>query len=348
MPHLPDLTPLLSWYAAHKRDLPWRATKDPYRIWISEIMLQQTRVEAVIPYYHRFLAALPDIGSLARVEETELLKLWEGLGYYSRARNLQRAARQIMAEHGGTFPRSYEEIRALPGIGDYTAGAIAAFAFGLPCPAVDGNVLRVISRLSCYEKNILDSSSKKELTEAVRSTIPRDAAGDFGQSLIELGATVCVPNGAPHCDRCPLANVCAARREGRTRELPVRIKRGSRRKEERTVLILRIGDRVALRQRPRSGLLAGLFEPLTLPRLLDANEVGEEISALGLTPLHITPLGEAKHIFTHIEWQMTGYEVILDDACERRLPEGLLLAERDEIDRLFPLPSAYRAYRAFM
>ena len=345
---LPDLSPLIPWYEKNKRDLPWRHTRDPYRIWVSEIMLQQTRVEAVLPYYARFLAALPSIAALARAPEAELLKLWEGLGYYSRVRNMQRAARTVMDVHGGEFPTTYKDIRALCGIGDYTAGAIASFAFDLPYPAVDGNVLRVAARLLCYEDDVLALTSKKELTAAVAAELKRHAPRVFNQALMELGATVCVPNGAPRCEKCPLFDVCAARRAGREQALPIRRKQAPRRKELRTVLILRAGECVALRRRPETGLLSGLFEPFCVSATLTVQDVREMLSAWGIAPLRIAPLGEAKHIFTHLEWHMTGYEVILAEDDAARLPQELFLAPRVEIDTVYALPSAYRAYRAFM
>ena len=345
---LPDLSPLLVWYEENKRDLPWRHTRDPYRIWVSEIMLQQTRVEAVLPYYARFLDALPSVAALARAPEGELLKLWEGLGYYSRVRNMQKAARAVMELHSGEFPATYGDIRALCGIGDYTAGAIASFAFDLSYPAVDGNVLRVAARLLCYEGDVLAPASKKELTAAVDAELKRHSPRVFNQALMELGATVCVPNGAPRCEKCPLFDVCAARRAGREQELPIRKKQAPRKKELRTVLILRVGDRVALRRRPETGLLSGLFEPFCLSGTYTEGDVKAALFAWGITPLRIAPLGEAKHIFTHLEWHMTGYEVILSEGDAPLLPRELFLAPRVEIDTVYAIPSAYRAYRAFM
>ena len=345
---LPDLTPLLAWYEKKGRDLPWRHTREPYRIWVSEIMLQQTRVEAVLPYYHRFLEALPTVKALAEAPTELLLKLWEGLGYYSRVRNMQRAAQSIMAEHGGQFPSTYEGIRALCGIGDYTAGAIASFAFGLPYPAVDGNVLRVTARLLAFEENILSPAAKRQLTAAVAAELTHHAPDTFNQALMELGATVCLPNGTPKCEACPLADRCLARREGKVNTLPVRIRQGARKRVERTVLILRIGDAVALQRRPETGLLAGLFEPFCLPGRQTAAEVTTALQALQLTPLRVAPLGDAKHVFTHVEWQMTGYEVILEDEAAKRLPQGCFLSPREDIDALYAIPSAYRFYRPFM
>ena len=349
---LPDTAPLLTWYDAHARALPWRATRDPYAIWVSEIMLQQTRVEAVLPYYARFLARLPTVAALAACPEAELLKLWEGLGYYSRVRNMQRAAWQVMQEQNGVFPTTFEGILALPGIGEYTAGAIASFAFDLPHPAVDGNVLRVAARLCNFDGDILAPTNKKALTAAVWAAQPPDDAARFNQAMIELGATVCLPNGAPRCEACPLSAVCMARHAGRERELPVRKKPSPRREEARTVLILRVGDRVALRKRPDTGLLAGLFEPFCLPECLDAPRVEALIRQSGAQPLHVTPLGEAKHIFSHIQWNMVGFEVILPEESAitvcKTLDRALFFAPREEIDEAFAVPSAYAAYRPFM
>ncbi len=347
-PALPNLTPLTLWYGTHARDLPWRRTRDPYRIWVSEIMLQQTRVETVLPYYDRFLQALPDVAALASAPEALLLKLWEGLGYYSRVRNMQRAAKEIMTLYGGEFPREYDAIRALCGIGDYTAGAIASFAFDLPYPAVDGNVLRVAARLCCFEEDILSTKGKKALTAAVAEAQKGLSPALFNQAIMELGATVCLPNGAPKCALCPLADRCLAKAEGQERELPIRKKPAPRKREQKTVLILRIGDAVALQQRQQTGLLSGLFEPFCLDGLLDESAVRKALDSLGLSPLHVLPLGEAKHIFTHLEWHMTGFEVVLSEDDAARLPVGCFLAPRAEIDARFALPSAYSAYRAFM
>ena len=348
---LPDLSPLFSWYARAARDLPWRRTRDPYRIWISEIMLQQTRVEAVLPRYQNFLDHLPTLQSLADVPAGELLKLWEGLGYYSRARNLARAARVICEKHGGVFPREHAAVRALPGIGDYTAGAILSFAFDLPYPAVDGNVLRVTARLADFDGDILLPENKKRLTAAVAAAQPKNTAALFNQALMELGALVCVPNAAPHCDACPLSGVCAAKRAGRAEKLPIRHRPAPRKKEEKTVLIFRVGDEVAIKKRPLTGLLSGLFEPFVLDGKKSAEEVLSFLAASGISPLHLSPLGEAKHLFTHIEWRLSGYEVLLDDtarAAVLALTDGLFFATREKIDRDFALPSAYAAYRPYI
>ena len=353
---LPDMTALLSWYEKNKRDLPWRHTRDPYRIWVSEIMLQQTRVEAVIPYYERFLSRLPSVRALAECPEDELMKLWEGLGYYSRVRNMQKAARSIMETHGGAFPHTYADIRAWCGIGDYTAGAIGSFAFDLPVPAVDGNVLRVVARLAAYGEDVLSPLAKREITAAVAAAQPPERAADFNQALIELGAIVCLPNGAPKCAECPLKDACRACGEGLEAQLPVRKKAAPRKILQRTVLILRDGERVALCRRPETGLLAGLYEPPTLEGHWSEAELLALLAARGIAPLYLTPLEDAKHIFTHLEWHMVGFEIVLreEDAplVSDFLPDGMekdvFFAPREEIDALFAIPGAYRAYRPYM
>ncbi len=353
---LPDLSPLLAWYDAHARRLPWRETRDPYRIWVSEIMLQQTRVEAVIPYYHRFLAALPDVEALAVAPEEQILKLWEGLGYYSRVRNMQKAAKVIMAEHGGVFPDEFEKIRALPGIGEYTAGAIGAFAFNLPVPAVDGNVLRVTARLLACDADILAPTTRRVLTERVRSAQQGLPSADFNQALIELGALVCLPNGMPKCAECPLADRCMARQKGMETTLPVRRAAAPRKIVQKTVLILREGDRVALRKRPQAGLLAGLFEPFSLDGAQDVDTIRAFFKGFDVTPLYLTPMENAKHVFTHVEWHMTGFEVILPIGSLDKMKgngarnefDSLFLAPRNEIDESYAVPTAYRAYRPYM
>ena len=299
--------PLLAWYDAHKRTLPWRGTRDPYKIWVSEIMLQQTRVAAVIPYYQRWMAELPDVAALAAVEEEKLLKLWEGLGYYSRARNLKKAAGVIMEQHGGQFPHHYAELLKLPGIGEYTAGAIASIAFGERVSAVDGNVLRVATRTALLEGDIMDTRFRREMRQRMDQATPADRPGDFNQALMDLGATGCLPGGAPLCDACPLAGFCAAHAAGREQSLPVKRKKAPRRLEEMTVFLLLHQGRVALRKRPDTGLLAGLWEFPHVPGALDEAGAGAVLAFWGLRPLEWRQKIEAKHIFTHVEWHMTGY-----------------------------------------
>ncbi len=327
--------PLLLWYRENARDLPWRRDPTPYRVWISEIMLQQTRVAAVLEYYRRFLEEAPGPAELAALPEDRLMKLWQGLGYYSRARNLQKAARQIMEEYGGVFPNTYESIRSLAGVGDYTAGAIASLAFGLPRAAVDGNVLRVVARVTGDDGDISTPAMKRKVTEALEEVIPIEAPGTFNQSLMELGALVCLPNGAPLCDRCPVAEFCRARKEGRTGELPVKAAKKGRRVEERTVWLLFHEDQVALRRRPSRGLLAGLWE---YPNGLSGED---SLAAWGLTPSSVTPAGIGVHIFSHIEWRM---RAMLGELPSEDLPEGWVWADRRELRDTYAVPSAFACF----
>ena len=323
--------PLLEWYRDNARRLPWRDDPTPYHVWLSEIMLQQTRVAAVLDYYRRFLEEAPDVETLAALPEERLMKLWQGLGYYNRARNLQAAARQIMEEHGGRFPSEYQSVRALKGVGDYTAGAICSIAFGQPVPAVDGNVLRVVARISGDEGDITTAAMKNRVAEALRPIIPIRAAGAFTQAMMELGATVCLPNGAPLCDRCPAKEFCVARREGRTDTLPVKTKKKARRIEERAVWLLFHEGKVALRRRPSKGLLAGLWEYPNEPADKLPTEWGIEVerSEYGCA---------AKHIFTHIEWHMTARVV---EAAHPNLPEGWVWADKYDLKDRYAIPNAF-------
>ena len=299
--------PLLAWYDKNKRTLPWRGTRDPYKIWVSEIMLQQTRVAAVIPYYQRWMAELPDVTALAAVEEEKLLKLWEGLGYYSRARNLKKAACTILEQYGGQFPRTHGELIKLPGIGAYTAGAVASIAFGERVAAVDGNVLRLAARAAVLEGDIMDSKVRREMQGRMDQAVPPDRPGDFNQAMMDLGATVCLPNGAPDCGTCPLSPLCAAHALGREQELPVKRRKAPRRVEEMTVFLLLHQGKAALRKRGDTGLLAGLWEFPHVPGALDEAAAGAVLASWGLSPLNWREKIEAKHIFTHVEWHMTGY-----------------------------------------
>ena len=299
--------PLLSWYRENARDLPWRKTADPYRIWVSEIMLQQTRVAAVLGYYARFLTAFPTVEALAAAPEGELMKLWEGLGYYSRARNLQKAAK-LVVERGG-FPESYQGLLTLPGVGDYTASAIASAAFGIPEAAVDGNVLRVVMRLTDCHDDIADPKVKAAVRAGVQFILPenREDIRIFNQAMMELGATVCVPNGEPKCDICPVRERCLGRQRGTALALPVKKAKKKRRVEEKTVYLLLRGGKAALRQRPAEGLLASLWEFPNVEGALDEKRAAEPLAAWGLTAKAWTKKLTARHIFTHVEWHMTGY-----------------------------------------
>lgn len=337
--------PLLIWYRQNARDLPWRREITPYRVWISEIMLQQTRVEAVKPYFERFMKELPDVKALAECPEDKLLKLWEGLGYYSRARNLQKAARQICTEYGGKLPADAEQLQKLCGIGTYTAGAISSIAFGRPAPAVDGNVMRVWARLTADERDILLPVVQKEAREDVAAVIPTDHAGEFTQALIELGATVCVPAGEVKCDICPLQAFCKALEQGKADVLPNRSKARPRKIVDMTVLLLYDGQRVVLHKRPDQGLLAGLYEFYHTEGVLDAMQVAQHASNMGFEVLEVGKPFAAKHIFTHLEWHMTGYAVHVKDANPALA--GLCTATKDELGSTYPIPSAHRVCREF-
>lgn len=338
--------PLMEWYSAHARVLPWRETTeesgslsfpDSYRVWISEIMLQQTRVEAVKPYFERFMEALPDMKSLAGVSEDRLLKLWEGLGYYSRAKNLKKAAVLVMEQYGGRLPASFDELQALPGIGSYTAGAIASIAYGIPVPAVDGNVLRVVTRVVGSREDILKQSVKRRIEQILREVMPQTGVGDYNQALIEVGAIVCVPNGAPLCGECPLSSLCVARRDELTGEIPVKTPKKARRVEEMTVLLLWWQGRVAIRKRNEGGLLASLYE---LPNLSGHHDEEEIASLYPEASNTIRSLPEAKHIFSHVEWHMKGYSIELQEK-----PEGdCLWVTPQEVREMYSLPGAFKAY----
>lgn len=327
--------PLLDWYTQNKRDLPWRHDPTPYRVWVSEIMLQQTRVDPVIPYYLRFMEEIPNVEVLATVPEDRLMKLWEGLGYYSRARNLQKAAIEVVKDK--CFPSDFDGWRALPGIGDYTAGAICSIALGLPTPAVDGNVLRVLSRVIGSYEDIAAPSVKRQFTEALRKIYPKDRTSDFTQALMELGAIVCLPNGAPLCENCPLQALCTAKKEALTDEIPVKAAKKKRKIEQKTILLLRHGDQIALHRRPEHGLLANLWEYPNLPGHLTAKDLQK------FKPLTITALPESSHIFTHIEWQMMGYELFLPepDSNYEWFTIGEVLHQK-------AIPSAFRCYTDYL
>ncbi|MDR0840593.1 MAG: A/G-specific adenine glycosylase [Christensenellaceae bacterium] len=330
---------LLPWYAANARNLPWRADTQPYHIWLSEIMLQQTRVEAVRGYYMRFLAALPTIAHLAAAEEDFLLKLWEGLGYYSRARNLQRAARQIMELHGGAFPREYAALRALPGIGEYTAGAIASICFEQPIAAVDGNVLRVISRVTADDTPIGSISVKRQYAKALSVVYPAGQCGAFTQSLMELGATVCLP-GTPHCAACPLAGaLCAAHAQHIEGTLPIMPPKRPRAIEQRTVFVLVCEGCVAICKRGPKGLLAGLWQLPNLPGELTEAQALAQASQWGARPIAPDMLLRCTHKFTHIEWRMACYRI----RCTHKAP-CFTWASEAQLRGEYALPTAFRLF----
>ena len=345
--------PLLKWFRAEARSLPWRDDPRPYYVWVSEIMLQQTRVAAVVPYFSRFVAALPDVRALASADDDALMKLWEGLGYYSRARNLKKAAQAVMERHGGIIPRKFDELLALPGVGRYTAGAIASIAYGEHIPAVDGNVLRVVSRLTASREDVLREKTKRAVEDALAAAIPEEA-GLFNQAMMELGALVCLPRSA-RCGECPLGSLCRARAEGIENELPVKAPKKERRVEERTVLLLERRGSFAVAKRPNRGLLAGLWEFPNLPGAKTRADVLAVCRAAGLPVKSARRMKAARHIFTHIEWRLTGWHIRLKDDDETIVKEPpvrygvsslppLTWAARQELSDTYGIPAAFHAY----
>lgn len=335
--------PLLAWYDENKRDLPWRDRNNAYYTWVSEIMLQQTRVEAVKPYFARFTEELPDVNSLAVCQEEKLLKLWEGLGYYNRVRNMQKAARQVMEDYGGTLPADYEALLGLTGIGNYTAGAIASIAYNIPVPAVDGNVLRVISRITKSYEDIMKQSVRKKIEKELLACMPKDRPGDYNQALMELGAVVCVPNGPAKCSECPAADFCLAKADGCVEELPVKAAAKARKIEMRTVLVIQDGEHVAIRKRGPKGLLAGLYElPNEIGHLTEEEALGF-VNRMGLDPVRIEPLGEAKHIFSHVEWRMIGYRIRVA-SLETKKQRDMIFVNKVDTAEQYAIPAAFRAY----
>ena len=374
------VSPLLQWFLNHARVLPWREEPTPYRVWVSEIMLQQTRVEAVKPYFERFTTALPDADALSACPEDELLKLWEGLGYYNRVRNMQKAAVEVVENYGGQLPADYEKLLKLKGIGHYTAGGIASIAYGIPVPAVDGNVLRVLTRVSADDTDIMKQSFRNQMETLLEKLMHgssdrneknvfswmedaddlrmqvyhQNLAGAFNQALMELGATVCVPNGAPLCEECPWKDLCEAKKQGLIGQIPVKSKAKPRKIEEKTVLILRDDDKVAIRKRPQKGLLAGLYELPNVEGSMGQEEVVSLVKQMGYAPIRIQPLGEAKHIFSHIEWHMTGYVIRVEEPEMRQQVQSgsqkddLLFVNAEDAKEKYAIPSAFAAYAKYM
>ena len=382
------VAPLQTWFQKNARVLPWRENPKAYYVWVSEIMLQQTRVEAVKPYFDRFIRELPDVKALAGCPEDKLLKLWEGLGYYNRVRNLKIAANQIIDEYDGVIPSEYEELLKLKGIGHYTAGAVASIAYGKAVPAVDGNVLRVISRVTADDSDIMKQSVRTHmeekllelmqgekdtegisgLSEVKADTVKRSSAAEngvipsvFNQALMELGATVCLPNGAPHCEDAKKMDIVM--------ELPVKKKAKARRIEEKTVLILKDGTQLALHKRPKKGLLAGMYELPNIDGHLSEKEILSYVKEQGYTPLRIQKACDAKHIFSHVEWHMKGYVVFLqaNEFVEATNPviqqqekgkeqkyektdmtKNWIFVEPEETKEQYAIPSAFVKYTEYL
>ncbi len=368
---------LLYWYKSNKRTLPWRDVSDPYCTWLSEIMLQQTRVEAVKRYYERFLHVFPTIASLAAAKEDEYLKLWEGLGYYSRVRNLHKGAVQIMHEFGGSMPEKYDEIIRIAGIGPYTAAAIASIAFGEKIPAIDGNLLRIFSRLTKNDTDIKSTQCKRDsfaFFNGMMNAAEGDADiqcdftnpfGDMNQALMDLGATVCVPNGRPQCEVCPIQKMCMANLTDTTMSYPVTTKKKARKIEKKTVLIIRDGGKIALSKRQSKGLLAGMYEFPNANGYMTLDQAVKKAQSYGFSPLVAKECGESRHIFSHKEWHMIGYEIVCDeleprentyavenpeadflrDASDETKNEHIFLAKISEIEEKYSIPSAFSHFR---
>lgn len=338
--------PLLHWYKENRREMPWRKEASPYHVWVSEIMLQQTRIEAVIGYYDRFLKQLPDVAALAAAPEEQILKLWEGLGYYNRVRNMQKAAKIMVECYDGRLPADYDLLLDLPGIGSYTAGAIASISYGIAVPAVDGNVLRVVMRFLGCRDDISRQAVKKKLECSLRQVMPEQEPGRFNEALMELGEIICIPNGTPHCEKCPLAEQCVAGQKDLFRELPVKTQKKGRRTEKRTVLFIENDGLTAIRKRPESGLLAGLWEFPSLDGWKTKKSIEELLKQHGVPPVQIVSGGNYTHIFSHVEWHMRGYHITVGkrDGVEEIFP-GTLWAGKKELEEKYSIPAAFRGFR---
>ena len=340
---------LLEWFRRSQRQMEWRSNPSPYYVWVSEIMLQQTRVEAVRPYFHRFITQLPDIPALAQCDEEKLLKLWEGLGYYNRVRNMQKAAIIVVNQYGGILPSDPHMLMELPGIGAYTAGAIASIAYGVPEAAVDGNVLRVLSRLTGSDECIDEPKVKVRFEQLVRDVLRAEDApppGEFNQALMEFGALICLPGTGARCSECPVRDACAAYMHGEQAALPVRKAKKPRRIEKRTILVVRDATRTVIRKRPERGLLAGLWELPGLEGHLTQRQILDAVSGMGIRPLRITPLPESKHIFSHVEWHMHGYLILSEDLED--LKNGCIAVEPVQTQKEYSIPAAFAGYTDYL
>jgi len=335
---------LLDWYDKSARVLPWRSDPTPYKVWVSEMMLQQTRVDTVIPYFLRFVAELPSVSALANVSEERLLKLWEGLGYYNRVRNMKKTAELLMSIHQGEIPHTKEELLLLPGIGPYAAGSIASIAFGVPTPAVDGNVLRVMARIEAISADLTSPMNKKSISDLVVSIIPATRAGDFNQALMDLGATICLPNGKPDCVHCPVRSFCRADQLDLTASIPASPEKTKRKSVPMTVFVIHANRRYAIRKRVEKGLLANFWEFPNVEGHLSSPEVADIMHTWGLQVKTVTPLEPARHLFTHLEWDMRGFLVEIEETGS--LP--FQFVTRMEMDKDFPVPTAFRFYQKLL
>ena len=337
---------LLDWYREHKRSFPWRDKNNAYYTWISEIMLQQTRAQAVIPYFERFIKALPDIKALASCRDDDLLKLWEGLGYYSRAGNLKKTAVIVTEKYGGSLPDTFEELLRLPGIGRYTAGAISSIAYGQPFPAVDGNVMRVVSRVLLNREDILNSRIKQHFEELLKKVMPEERPGDLNQAMMDLGAMICLPAREPDCPDCPVRDVCLTRETGLWKEIPARSAKKERRIENRTVFIIQDGSRTAIRKRNKKGLFAGMYEFPNESGEFTREEALSYVEKNDLVPLYIEAGPESKHIFTHIEWHMKAYRIRV--SADHADTGTLFFVDFSEQQDRYAVPSAFDTYKKYL
>lgn len=329
--------PLIKWYQKNKRTLPWRTNKEPYHIWVSEVMLQQTRIEAVKSYYHRFINEIPDISTLSTISENKLLKLWEGLGYYNRARNLQKAAQQIVQNHNGIFPNTYDKIIDLAGIGEYTASAISSICFNEKRPTVDGNVLRVVMRLlNCYD-NVLDPKVRESVKDKLEKIIP-DNPGDFNEGMMELGETICLPKGTLNCEKCPLSNYCLSFQSKTTSDLPVRIKNTTKKTEEKTILLFYYKNKFQIRQRSNQTLLKDLWEFPSLDGYFTKKQLEQWLIENKIKGT-VTKSIQNKHIFTHKIWEMKSFLIQLDSIDQYN--EWITVKEAEEH---YPIPTAFQPF----
>lgn len=336
--------PLLAWYDKNKRDMIWRDHFDPYYIWLSEIMLQQTRIEAAKEYFIRFTTEHPDIVSLAQVSEDRLMKLWEGLGYYNRARNLQKAAKILVDDYGGKLPADFDALLSLPGIGPYTAGAVASMAFGIKAPAVDGNVLRVVMRYLACDDDIAKMSVRKKVEQQILSVMP-ERPGDFNQAIMELGEVICIPNGAPLCSQCPIRDTCQAKAGGYPEQYPKKAEKKPRRIEQRTLLIFERDGWIGIQKRPQKGLLAGLYEFPAWNGELTQENLAKKLSDLEIYPAAIHAMGAATHIFSHVEWHMTGFHITLhQNETVERLASTIQFVPRKDLSETYSMPTAFHYY----
>ncbi|MEJ8736743.1 A/G-specific adenine glycosylase [Erysipelotrichaceae bacterium HCN-30851] len=328
---------LLNWYDENRRILPWREDATPYRVWVSEIMLQQTRVEAVKPYFERFVKELPTLQDLSVASEDTLFKLWEGLGYYNRVMNMKKCAIECVEKHGGNLPSTYDELIQLPGIGAYTAGAIASIAYKQKVPAVDGNVLRVFSRVLISEDDILKESTKRKFQKIIMEYLPEDRSDAFNQALMEIGALICVPNAAPRCNICPVASECMGYQSGDAHRLPNKAVKKARKIDKKTVLVITYQNQVHLCQREEKGLLAGLYEFDVYEGYLTKNQIRDQFKG---NIKRMTALEDTKHIFSHVEWHMKGYLIELND----KTIDGIWCTKK-EIEETYAIPTAYKVYK---